>query len=278
MKKTFRIAFMGDLTADAYMPEGTIRLGGAALNSAMWAKRQKAVPTIVSAVGTDNAGKQFIKALRREKLSVSGIQKKRGKTSSIEIFVSEDGERRYGTWDPGVLSSYHLHSKDKKMLSSVDAIVITIYPKYEHVLQEFFQWKQSLKRSRQTQIVINYGDLKEFERSLDVVIRNIDLADILVFGLDKDEDENRINDIRVLTLARKKMAIVTLGKYGSIVWHNGEVFMEPAKDVTAVDTTGAGDSFLAAFLISFLKSGDIQQSLQKGSELAAQVIQKVGAY
>jgi fructoselysine 6-kinase len=278
MKKTARIAFMGDLTADKYMPHGDVRLGGAALNGAIWAKRQGAVSSVVSAIATDEPAKEFVQKLRKEKIQTASVQKKRGKTSSIEIFVGAGGERRYGKWDPGVLARYHVRPKDKKTFASLDAIVITVYPPYEHVLDELSAWKKRIKQDRRPLFIVNYGDLKEFENSLDVVLRHSDLADINVFGLNKDEDEVLINDIRTLTMSRRMMSIVTLGKFGSIVWKENETYVQPAQEVEAVDTTGAGDAFLAAFAVSYLKTQDIQKSLLAGTTCATQVIQKVGAY
>jgi len=256
-----KIAFVGDLTADIYMPQRDIRLGGAAYNAALWAKRLGARAKIFSCVGSDVVGEKFPHS--------ENIQKKRGKTSAIEIFVSKDGERQYGTWNPGVLVKYHFRNKDKKILRTMDAIVVTVYPFFEHILKEIPVGPL---------VVINYGDLKEFDRRIDVVVRNMKIADILIFGLDKDEDEQLINDILLLASMQNKMAIVTLGKYGSIAWLNGKSFIQPAQEVKPVDTTGAGDSFLSAFLVSYLKTNDIQKSLNSGTDLASKVIQKVGAY
>lgn len=261
MKTKLRIGCIGDLTADVYMPQHDVRLGGAALNMAMWAKRLGADATIFSAVGTDAIGKKFEHG--------KGIQRKRGRTSAIEIFISGTGERRYGIWKPGVLANFHFRSIDQKNLEKQDALVVTVYPQYIHILQE-------LKHTSFT--IINYGDLHEFQDDVRVVEANIHVADALMFGLDKDADEDRINAIRRMAFERNILTIVTLGKFGSLAWHNGESFVQPAREAKVVDTTGAGDSFLAAFLVSYLSSGDIQASLEKGSLLTTRVIGTVGAY
>jgi sugar/nucleoside kinase (ribokinase family) len=54
--------------------------------------------------------------------------------------------------------------------------------------------------------------------------------------------------------------------------------MQSARDVPVIDATGAGDSFLAGFLVRYLKTKDVQGSLAAGTSLASKVIQKVGAY
>jgi fructoselysine 6-kinase len=273
-KKTPRIAFMGDLTADIYVESKTVKYGGAALNSSMWGHRLGAISMALSAVGSDVVGKGLFAYMQKQDLPLVGVQKKRGSTSAIEIFL-KDGERKYGTWKPGVLHDFHLRPKDKTLLKTLDAVVITVYPQYVHVLAELAAWKEKQTGKRPV-FVINYGDLREFESSLEVVYKYLKLADIVVFGLDKDTDELLINEIR--DMSDNRICLVTLGKYGSLAWANKQSFVQSAQEVDAVDTTGAGDSFLAAFLLSLLTTGDIQQSLQKGTALAARVVTQVGAY
>jgi sugar/nucleoside kinase (ribokinase family) len=271
-----RIAFIGDLTADVYVDSDEVKHGGAALNMAIWGKREGMTSIIASAVGTDAIGNTFLQFIRTQKLSTLSVQKKRGTTSSIEIFL-KDGERHYGKWKPGVLTSYHLRPQDKKRLAKTDAIIVTIYPKYEHVLRELSQWKQTIPVDKRPVFVINYGDLKEFENNLEVVRQYLELVDILVFGLNKDEDEKLINEIRDLS-STHRMCVVTLGKFGSLAWANGSSFVMPSKVVRIEDTTGAGDAFLVGFMKSYLSTRDVSASLKAGSALAVKVIGKIGAY
>ena len=172
MKTKPRIAFVADLTADVYVDSHTVKYGGAALNMAMWAKRVGVNSEIVSAVGNDAEGKGFLSYIRKQGLATIGIQKKRGSTSSIEIFL-KNGERNYGQWRPGVLTTFHVRKKDATLLCASDAIVVTIYPQYEHILNELPQTRPL--------VVINFGDLKEFHDNLDVVLQHADIADILLF-------------------------------------------------------------------------------------------------
>lgn len=262
------IALVADLTADIYRDSHMVKFGGAALNSSLWVKRVGGKPLIISALGNDQSGKDFFSFIKKLGLSTAGIQKKRGSTSTIEIFLS-NGERQYGQWKPGVLEHLHLRKKDKALLTESDAIVVTVYPQYERILTQLPE-KRPLT-------VINYGDLREFHNDLEVVARYADLADILLFGLDKDRDGSLINSIRDLSTPTR-MCLVTLGKYGSLAWLGSKTYVQPAKEVKAIDTTGAGDAFLVGFLTHYLVSRDIQTSLRKGTILACRAIGSVGAY
>ena len=46
--------------------------------------------------------------------------------------------------------------------------------------------------------------------------------------------------------------IFTLGKDGAVAYENGTIEFIPAMKVDAIETTGAGDSFIGAFLFKLL--------------------------
>lgn len=56
-----------------------------------------------------------------------------------------------------------------------------------------------------------------------------------------------------------------------------QIFESPAVKVQAVDTTGAGDSFNAGFLASFLRGETPENWLKSGNNLAGEVVQHRGA-
>jgi sugar/nucleoside kinase (ribokinase family) len=56
-----------------------------------------------------------------------------------------------------------------------------------------------------------------------------------------------------------------------------QIYQAPAIQVRAVDTTGAGDSFNAGFLASFLRNEAPENWLKSGNSLAAEVVQHRGA-
>jgi fructokinase len=59
---------------------------------------------------------------------------------------------------------------------------------------------------------------------------------------------------------------------------NNEIISCKSIEVKKVlDLTGAGDLFASGFLKEYLEKSNINKCLQTGSELAARVIQKIGA-
>ncbi|MBQ4020653.1 MAG: fructoselysine 6-kinase, partial [Erysipelotrichaceae bacterium] len=70
-----------------------------------------------------------------------------------------------------------------------------------------------------------------------------------------------------------KIAIATFGEKGSLAYdkngfHEGHV----VKAERVVNTIGAGDSFIAGFLYGVLNKYSVEECLQKGAEVASQVV------
>ena len=75
------------------------------------------------------------------------------------------------------------------------------------------------------------------------------------------------------------MGVVTFGPEGSMVVGSGIYHERPADAVkSVVDTTGAGDSFAAVFLSTYLGGKSISEALQAASQKAANVVQMRGAF
>jgi sugar/nucleoside kinase (ribokinase family) len=71
---------------------------------------------------------------------------------------------------------------------------------------------------------------------------------------------------------------ITLGRKGVLVLNENEMIRAGAEDVTVVDPTGCGDSFIGGFLGEYLKSGNIKKAQGIGSYIASLTVQKKGAW
>jgi ribokinase len=74
-----------------------------------------------------------------------------------------------------------------------------------------------------------------------------------------------------------KNAIITLGDKGCVAADQQRIWEQPAFTVKAVDTTGAGDTFIGAFAVGWLDFRDIQKALRFASAAAALKVTKQGA-
>jgi fructokinase len=75
-----------------------------------------------------------------------------------------------------------------------------------------------------------------------------------------------------------KLVVVTEGRSGSYAYYYGRIYHQKAIAVEEIiDTTGAGDGFTAGFISKFIKSSDIEKSLESGAHYASKILQRIGA-
>ena len=88
------------------------------------------------------------------------------------------------------------------------------------------------------------------------------------------------NFSEVINFAKQlnKLIVVTRGEKGAIAINGEEIFETSIKrNLKIVDLTGAGDLFAAGFLHNYINKFSIKDSLDKGTEMSAKIIQQIGA-
>lgn len=269
------LSFIGDLTVDKYPDKGIVRLGGSSLNSAIWAKRLGATPSVLAAVGHDGAGKSFLRKMDEEGIASTLVKAMSGKTSAIEIFVDSDGERTYGAWDPGVLAHYHLGDTERVFLKGQHGVLLIIYGPTVHLLHEYIAIAK--QKSASQVFAIDFGDFTQFHTDLSLVEEAGSAADVLFFGLTSATDGALIKTLQEYAERLPAAIVVTLAAEGSIAFVGNQTVKQKTKKVTVVDATGAGDAYGAGFLATYDKT-NVQQAMKVGTQTAIQAITQLGAY
>jgi len=91
-------------------------------------------------------------------------------------------------------------------------------------------------------------------------------------------DAKNFNEVIDFSKQLNSLIVVTRGDKGAIAIE-GQTVIESdiKKNLKIVDLTGAGDLFAAGFLHKYINGLSIKDCLEKGTELAAKVIQQIGA-
>ena len=117
----------------------------------------------------------------------------------------------------------------------------------------------------------------------------LDLVDILILnetelgvlaqtGLrDTDDIARFLAAAQSLQACRGQTICVTLGKRGVLALVNDEPLAVPGRDVTAVDTTGAGDCFVGALAARLARSTPLRAALGYANAAASICVQRMGA-
>ncbi len=74
--------------------------------------------------------------------------------------------------------------------------------------------------------------------------------------------------------ARFACGVLTLGENGSLAWRGDKRIRHSVTGIEDVDPTGAGDAFAAAFVVTYLDSGDLDLAGQRGTAAAATMLRE----
>jgi sugar/nucleoside kinase (ribokinase family) len=133
--------------------------------------------------------------------------------------------------------------------------------------------------SRRVRLVMDFMNMQDFGGDLANVGGWLDGVHVASFGL-RPDDTRLIRQIESWQRgARDRVAVVTLGASGSLVLAGDASTPIPAVPVAkVVDTTGAGDAYLAAFLSRYLNGETPADAARFAARHASGVVQTLGAF
>lgn len=266
------IVCVGDCGIDRYLPSNTVRVGGITANFARTARRQlpgEDVVHVVSCVGSDPGADLVLAALSRAGIECH-ISTLAGSTSLQEIRIQPNGEKEFVHYDEGVLGQFDFDPEQTRIIQKADAVVA---PVYQQILGLF---DRLMAISATGTLCIDFADFLEHP-DFDLLERYIEHIDIAFFGLNVSEIAI-ISELARRARARDKLFVITLGSDGSRVFQGDQAFDHPAIAIDrVVDTTGAGDAYAAGFMSAYLHGASIDQSMQRGSSVAADNVGHMGS-
>jgi len=268
------VVCVGDCAVDRYIDLNLDRPGGTTLNFAVHARRAFAssdVIHVITALGADPEAESVIAALKQHRLLVT-LMRRSDATPVQVIRLRRGGEKIFVHHSSGVLEGLEIGSREATIVRSADVLMIPCFSGVEQLFDSVMRVPSDGVRA------VDFRNLRDHRHRAATVEKYIDHLNVGFFGLTRRES-TLIADLETLAKRNKKIFIVTLGKEGSVALGDFTRIRCRATPVKRViDTTGAGDTFAAGFLSEYSYSGDIAESLSKGSRMAASVIQRIGAF
>ena len=260
-----RIACIGDNCIDYYDETGEAFPGGNPVNVAVYLRRLGIGSAYLGAVGTDAYGEMLLNRLQEKGVDVSHVQVLPGESPLCHVAM-RDGNRILGDYSDGVMEHFHLREKDFAFLNRFDMAVTGLWGRMETQLCEV----------KKLGIPVVFDGA---ERPFDPAgLIALPCADIAFFSDDSLGEEELRAKIRSVKALGPKIVVATRGAKGSLAF-DGETWYSCASAPCKVtDTMGAGDSYIAGFLVSWLKKRPIPECMQAGSENAAVTIGYKGAW
>ncbi|WP_426128654.1 PfkB family carbohydrate kinase [Pararhizobium sp. PWRC1-1] len=259
-----RFAAVGDNCVDRFQPPvGQSLIGGNAINVAVQLALLGHEAYYFGAVGRDAEGERTRHLLISKGVRVDYLQMLPGETAYTNIDITETGDRIFAFEEFGVCAGYIPSEADLTALIGMDHV---------HV-----GWiaDGGLVRRR----VAGAGT----SVSQDISVNN-DPVHLGVEGLriafgSAGEDRQKAEAMLQGYLANgAKLAVVTRGAEGSAACNGREYAETGITPVDVIDTTGAGDSFIAGFLHAHLSGDNLETSLASGRQCAARACGHFGGF
>lgn len=243
------------------------RPGGMAANVAFTVQRLGGESRLIGRVGNDDEGQELLAHLRNEGVDVGGVVVVDGeRTFQCLVFIGPAGERALVRLpsalvvpSPTDIDDANLSGCDHVHLTCTDALVVARVADL------------SRRLGFSISIDIEEADLPRAPSGLRSLLDGIDLAFMNQRTRQAVEGGGVLKDFR-------GALVTTVGAGGARFEAPGFAIDSPGHQVDVRDTTGAGDAFAGAFLMSWLvERDDPQAGLARANRVAAYSTCEIGA-
>ncbi len=272
---------LGDNVADHYLHTNTIYPGGCSFNFAAYSSMLGNESAYLGLVGNDYAAIHIMSTADEMGIDTSRCHIHFGPTLRPAVKII-NGERFFPETDSSNMSAgitLVLNKKDLEYIAGFDLIHTDVYAATEQCMEDVKELGIPIIMDLSTE----YSDM--YCRS---VCRNIDYAVMSCSHISLDVMQAQMKKVYEFGC---KGVLATRGGEGSWFYDGKKAYHRDANLVHAVDTQGAGDSFLTAFFssyISWMKSGDVKDeaaqeaaiyaALDAASGFAGKIVQIDGAF
>ncbi len=246
-----------------------IQQGGAVANTGQILERFGVPVSAHAAVGDDNLGR-MIKSLVEDWATRPGIQVlAERRTTTTVVAVGEDGDRSFIN-APGACDQFQL--TEAQIEEDVRLGARVFHVGYALILPAFDgkPMKRAFRRARElgvlTSLDVTYDEstrwpsLLELMPEVDVFCPSLSEAEAITGKSGAAQSAEALEQAGV-----KQFIAVTDGARGAVVRIPGQVEEKfPALPAKAIDTTGAGDAFIAAVLAAWYRGLDWRTAARAG--------------
>ena len=252
--------------------------GGSVANSIVGLSQLGNDVGFIGKINDDDLGQKYEDGLKEE--NVNFLYSKKSEpipTGTCLILITPDSERTMCTF-LGTAGKISDHDVNPDLIDNAEITFL-----------EGYLWDEGEPKKAFDKAIINsntvamsLSDLFCVERhktqflelvkyKLDIIFAN---EQEILSLIDSKSFDNAISFAKNLD----KNIVITRGGKGAIAVNKGEVVECTAeKNLNIIDLTGAGDLFAAGYLHGVVNDLNTKESLIKGTEMSAKIIQKIGA-
>jgi sugar/nucleoside kinase (ribokinase family) len=256
------------------------RVGGNAANTARALGILGARVSILGAVGSDAAGAMVLDKLRACGVDTHSVIHTELPTATSVALLSSQGDRQF----------FHRLGASSEVFASPVRFTAELCGGFSHFHLGSFFVVPNLRRHACQMLVEAHraGLTTSFDTNWDPQGEWMDAVRPCLPHVDTffmNEDEARMitgcsepgESARMLINHGTKQVVIKLGRRGCAIYDAGSQVLCPGFAVQAVDTTGAGDCFVAGFLAARRKAQSLGEAGRFANAVGALTVQQIGA-
>ena len=260
-----RVLGIGDNTVDIYVDQGVQFPGGNAVNIAVLTRRLGALSAYLGCIGTDLLGGMIRDGLVAEGIDISHLRVIPGPNSWTRI-RHRGNDRFFDGSHPSLGEDYQLQDVDFAYVAGFDLAYSSIYSRLE----------EELPRLHAAAPLLSFDYSSEYDAAY--IARTAPYLDI-AFLSDTSRDEATCRNLaRLVASYGPAQVVITRGALGALAFDGSEFLSQGVVAADVVDTLGAGDGFIAGFLMARLQGEPVSATLIRDAECAADVCSYRGAF
>lgn len=248
-----------------------VAFGGKGANQAVACSRLGAQVSMIGSVGQDSIGDDLVNNLIKEGIDAKAVKRSEKKSGLAMITIDSKGDNTIVV-SPGANIDLTVDDviNNADLIREADWMLVQL----EIPIPAVFEAVKIAKESN-TRVVMNPAPVKELPEDIFQYIDYITPNETELMKITKADNIDQ--GIEMLLEKGMKGVVVTLGEKGSmIITKDGKVTVD-AFEFDSIDTTAAGDSFNAGFVMGMHENKEIKEILRNANILGGLATTKLGA-
>jgi len=252
--------------------------GGSVANSVVGLSQLKNEVSFIGKINDDKLGNEYEKSLTDEKVKFCYNKKiEDTPTGTCLILITPDSERTMCTF-LGIAGRIEPDDINKDFIVGSELVFLEGYLWDEGAPKAAFDKALTLANKSAISLSDKFCVDRHKENFYDLVKHKLDITFANEQEIMELINAKKFDDVIQFGKQLDKLLVITRSDKGSIAISGSEVVeCDSKKKLKILDLTGAGDLFAAGFLHGHINKMSIKQSLDKGTEMASKIIQKIGA-
>ena len=257
-----------------------LHIGGCAANTGIDLRKLGCEVAIVGKVGNDNLGKFLINKLKEEGVNTEGIKvTDKANSSGTAVLVHSNGERSF-LHSIGANAEFGIEDIDFEKIMEFHILHVAgtfVMPKFDGKPTE-----ETLKRAKEMGIITVLDTVwDEKRRGLSLIEGSLKYVDYFLPSYEEAKmitGREKVEDIAEFLISKGvKNVGIKMGEKGSFIMNEKEKHYFPALKINVVDTTGAGDGYVAGFIACLVRGYDFEKCGLIANLVGAKITTSVGA-